>query len=570
MKSSWWFRFSLLVAITIGSILLVMPTFLHFNPEGKFPVKSKIGLGLDLQGGLYMILGIDFQNVYKDEMISYARKFQYALKDIGIESTLGDLNLSDKGDPQHSIVITDPAKTPKAKERIREYFGEVVRLTAEKNSELSYGLATGLRSRIEEQAVTKSIEVVRNRIDEFGVTEPEITSQGSDRIVIQLPGVRDIERAKELIGKTAKLEFRLVNDDINQITLNGMVAKAEQSGIVYKKGDRFSLFNEKVNEFLKAELPKGYEILFQKKVNRLTNELENKTPYIVEKIASISGDDLEDANVNIDQQKNQPYVSMTLKSEAAKRFEDLTGANKGKRLAVILDGNVYTAPHINDRIGGGRAQITLGQGNFNETLNEAKDIALVLRAGALPVALDFEEQRIVGPSLGQDSIHDAKIAGTIACAAVFGFAVIYYKISGLIAVITLLLNVLFLLAALVCFDATLTLPGIAGIVLTVGMAIDANIIIHERIREELRRGMHAIKAMQAGFEHAFWTIIDANTTTALAGLCLLHFGTGPIRGFALTLLIGIISTVYCSYFVANILFELYAYKVVARGKEFSI
>lgn len=568
MKSSWWIRFSLFSFILVTSVLLVMPTLLKFNPEGKFPIKSKINLGLDLQGGLYMVLGIDFQNVYQDEIRSYMRKCEYALKDVGVESTIGDIDTSAKSDPQHTIIINDPSKISKAKERIREYFGDAIRLTNENGKVLKYGLNTVLRTRIEEQAVSRSIEVIRNRIDEFGVTEPEITSQGADRIVVQLPGIKDIERAKELIGRTAKLEFKLVNDEMSQATLNSLVEKAEKSGIVYKKGTRFSTYIQQINNYLKNDIPKGYEIAFQRKINRFTNETESKIPFLVEKVAQISGDDLEDANVQIDQQKNQPHVSMTLKSQAAKRFELLTGANRGKRLAIILDGNVYTAPHINERIGGGRAQITLGHGNFNDILREAKDIALVLRAGALPAALDFEEQRIVGPSLGQDSIHEAIIAGVIACLAVFIFAIVYYKTSGVIAVATLLLNMLFILASLVCFDATLTLPGIAGIVLTIGMAVDANILVHERMREELRHGASNFKAMEEGFERAFWTIIDVHVTAALSGFFLLNFGTGPIRGFALTLLIGIVSTVYCSYFVARIFFEFYLNRV--GGKELSI
>ncbi|MBF0207032.1 MAG: protein translocase subunit SecD [Oligoflexia bacterium] len=568
MKSSWWFRFSLLSVFLVISIVLVMPTVLNFNPEGKFPVKSKVNLGLDLQGGLYMIYWIDFKTVYQDEIKSYIRKFEYPLKDIGIESTTGDADFSDKTDPKYTVVIADETKVARAKERIREYFGEVVRLTAEQGKVLKYGLVTALRSRIEDQAVSRSIEVIRNRIDEFGVTEPEIVSQGKERIVVQLPGVKDLERAKNLIGKTAKLEFRLVNDNVNQISLNGMVARAEKSGIVYQKGTRFSEYTNKINEYLEKELPKGHEIVFQKKVNRLTNDVESKIPYLLEKTVHIVGNDLEDAGVQIDQQKNQPYVSMTMKTQAAKRFEELTAANRGRRLAVVLDGNVYTAPSINDRIGGGRAQITLGHGNFNETLKEAKDISLVLKAGSLPVPLELEEQRAVGPSLGQDSIKDAKIAAFIACGAVFAFAIAYYKFSGLIVVLTLLINVLFIMAILVSFDATLTLPGVAGIVLTVGMAVDANILVHERIREEVRKGMNNFKAVELGFQHAFWTIMDANVTHALAALCLLNFGTGPIKGFALTVLIGLITTVYSSFYVSKVFFELYMNRV--SGKELSI
>ena len=234
----------------------------------------------------------------------------------------------------------------------------------------------------------------------------------------------------------------------------------------------------------------------------------------------------------------------------------------------MLDGNIYTAPNIQTKIGGGRAQITLGSGNFNSLMQQARDIALVLRAGALPVQLDFQEQRSVGPSLGQDSIRKTSVAAFISCVVVFIFMMIYYRISGVIAVVTLLVNVLFILAGLVGLEATLTLPGIAGIALTVGMAVDGNIIIYERIREEIKKGMGYYKAVENGFGHAFWTILDANVTTAFAGLCLLQFGTGPVRGFAVTLLLGIVATVYSAYFLNNVLFELYMNKT--EGQDLSI
>jgi protein-export membrane protein SecD len=259
---------------------------------------------------------------------------------------------------------------------------------------------------------------------------------------------------------------------------------------------------------------------------------------------------------------------MDFKTDGARMFEEITGENIGKRMAVILDGNVYSAPTIQARIGGGRAQITLGGGGFNSIIQEARDLALVLRAGALPVELQFLEQRTVGPSLGADSIVTARTAGLIGCALVFLFIMIYYRLSGVVAMVCLTVNVLVVLAILVGLEATLTLPGIAGIALTVGMAVDANIIIYERIREEIRKGVSNFKAVDGGFDQAFWTIIDANITTALAGFMLLNFGTGPIRGFAVTLLIGIAATVYTSYFVGKMIFEFYMNKT--EGQDLSI
>ena len=291
-------------------------------------------------------------------------------------------------------------------------------------------------------------------------------------------------------------------------------------------------------------------------------------PYILEANAPLTGEDLEDARVQFDQQQNQPQVGFTLKSRGAKIFEELTAESIGRRMAIVLDGNVKSAPNIQTRIPGGRGTITLGGQGYNQQLREARDLALVLRAGALPVQLDFLEQRTVGPSLGADSITKARYASIIGCILVFAFILVYYKVSGFFAMVTLAINVMIVLAMLVGLEATLTLPGIAGIALTIGMAVDANIIIYERIREEIRKGTGFYKAVEGGFNSAFWTIIDANITTALAGIALLNFGTGPIRGFAVTLLIGIFATVYTSYFVSKIFFEFYLNKV--EGQDISI
>tara|TARA_R110002072_G_scaffold64203_5_gene159740 strand:+ start:77014 stop:78663 length:1650 start_codon:yes stop_codon:yes gene_type:complete len=549
--------------------MMVIPTALNFKEDTNFPVKSKISLGLDLQGGLYMVLGIDFNKVYKDEVSGYTRRIVNILKDEGISATLGETVIGeDESDPRSIINITSVGEVEKAKTLEKKYFASVLRLTSENGTRLEYALSQVTKTTIEEQAVSKSIEVIRNRIDEFGVTEPEIFSQGSNRIVVLLPGVKDIERAKDLIGKTAKLEFKMVNDVVSMATIQGWLTKAKESGINYKAGTRFSDYLATLNEHLKKDFPPGFELAFEKTVSKANNEIETMIPYLVEKNSKLSGEALQDARVQIDQQKNQPYVSLEFKTQGAKTFEELTGQNIGKRMAIVLDGNVYSAPNIQTKIAGGRAQITLGQGGFNKLMKEARDLALVLRAGALPVQLEFEEQRTVGPSLGHDSITKARVAGLIGAALVFIFIFIYYRIAGGIAIMTLSMNILFVLACLVGFEATLTLPGIAGIALTIGMAVDANIIIYERIREEVRKGVSNYKAVETGFDQAFWTILDANITTALAGICLLNFGTGPIRGFAVTLLIGIISTVYSSYFVGKLLFEFYMNKV--EGQDLSI
>lgn len=563
MKTSWWVRFSVLLVLVAASVIVLLPTVMKFDENGHYPVKSKINLGLDLQGGLYMVLGIDFKKVYRDEVQTYVRKIESLMKDQEIGMSIGDVDGSDLNDPKQSFTLTKASDMEAAKKKIKEMFGNTIRITQEDGARLQIGLAHSVKTSIEEQSVGKSIEVIRNRIDEFGVTEPEIIAQGSDRIVVQLPGVRDIERAKELIGKTAKLEFKIVNDSVPPATLMTWMEKAKAAGITYKKGEKFSEYIKKMNDFLAKDLPEGHELAFEK--SKTDDESQN-IPFVIEATPRITGDDLADARVLIDQQKNQPYVSMEFKSSGAKRFEETTGANIGRRMAVVLDGNVYSAPNIQAKIAGGQAQITLGGGaNFNKVMSEARDLALILRAGALPVQLDFLEQRTVGPNLGNDSIQSAKFASIVGCVLVFIFAVVYYRFSGVIAIVTLLLNVLFTVAILVAMEATLTLPGIAGIALTVGMAIDTNIIIFEKIRDEIRKGLSSFKAYEMGFDSALWTILDAHITQAAAGFCLLNFGTGPIRGFAVTLLVGIAVTVYTAYYVSHILYELYMEKTGSKA-----
>jgi protein-export membrane protein SecD len=502
-----------------------------------------------------MVLGIDFNKVYKDELVTSTRKVQTYLKTEGLSVTMGELDVTDPADPKQEIIVE--GDLDKTKGKLTEYFGYTLRLVKDSGNKLTYALSRDFLREMENTAVERSIEVIRNRIDEFGVTEPEIRSQGEDRIVVQLPGVRDIDRAKDLIGKTAKLEFRFVNDQVGEAQLETWVQKAKAAGIEYQKGQRFSEYMEKLNAHLKDDLPKGFLIFFEKTTSKVTNEITMMRPYLLEEVSPLGGDGLAEAVVRMDQQQNRPYVGIEFKSDGARIFEDITGKNVGRRMAIVLDGNVYSAPVINERIAGGSAQISLGAGDYNSLLTEARDLALVLRAGALPVELEFQEQRVVGPSLGVDAIEKAKVAGMIASFFVFLFIMVYYKTAGVFASISVMMNVLFGFTILMFFGATLTLPGIAGIALTVGMAVDGNIIIYERIKEELRKGVVAKEAVAIGFNKAFWTILDANVTTALAGIMLLNFGTGPVRGFAVTLLIGIACTVYTSYFVTKLMFDWY-------------
>lgn len=372
-------------------------------------------------------------------------------------------------------------------------------------------------------AVDRALEVVRNRIDEFGVGEPSITRQGTEEIVIQLPGITDRNRALELIGRTAHLEFRIVSADMG-----------------------------KLQAALSGQVPEGYEL-------KTVEKNEDKQQVLLEKNAVLTGEYIVDAQVKFDNTGfGEPYVSLKFNSEGAKKFATITTDNVGKQLAIVLDGKVHSAPVIREAIPSGEAQIT---GRFN--FQEASDLAIVLRVGALPAPIYIEEERTIGPLLGQDSIKSGVKASIIGCSLVFLFMAMHYFLAGFVADIALLFNLLIILGSLGFLKAmmpeqqvTLTLPGIAGIVLTLGMAVDANVLINERIREELASGRPLLTALSNGYHKAFSAIFDSNVTTLIAAFLLFQFGTGPIRGFAVTLTIGLVASMFTAIFVTRAIMEL--------------
>lgn len=380
---------------------------------------------------------------------------------------------------------------------------------------------TNLSGAAKEEAADRALEVIRNRIDQFGVREPSIQRQGEDEIVVQLPGVTDRDRAIDIIGKTALLEFKLVSAD-----------------------------NDKLREALGGKVPEGYELKYS---------LEENEPLLLEKQTVLSGDTLSNAAVRFDQSAfNEPIVSLEFNAEGAKKFAEITAANVGRRLAIVLDGKVQSAPRIREAIPSGQAVIT---GRF--TIEQAQDLALILRVGALPAPMYIEEERTIGPLLGQDSINKGVKASIIGGVLVFLFMAIYYLLAGLIADVALILNLFMILGALgmlpILFpgvSATLTLPGIAGIILSIGMAVDANVLINERIREELTSGKTLKAAIASGYSKAFSAIFDSNLTTLVAAFLLFQFGTGPIRGFAVTLTIGIIASMFTAIVVTRTIFEI--------------
>lgn len=561
MTRSWWGKFVLLVSLVVLSVVYVIPTLANLDLEKtKFPFKQKINLGLDLQGGLYMVLGVDFNKVYKDVIDRQASSLRERMN----EKALGakEVKVVREGqpidDPKVSVEF-DAAKRDAVYDLIKKEYW-TLRLAGESAGKIELGLAREFRSEVRDRTINQSIEVIRNRIDEFGVAEPSIVSQGSDRIVVELPGVKEVDRAKELIGRTARLEFKMVDDKaMAPAELQALIASIEkEKGIAYKEGQKFSEYVQKINEGAKGKIPEGDEIAFER-ARAVPGEAESlaRIPYLLHSQTRVTGDDLQDAQVQIDQENRTPNVGFTLNPRGATAFDKLTAESIGQRLAIVLDGIVHSAPVIQSRIGGGRGQITLGRGGGDEIMKEAKDLSIVLRAGALPAQLDFLEQRVVGPSLGQDSIKNGALAGIVGCLLVFVFMIAYYRWSGVVATISLVFNGLFSLAILIGIDATLTLPGIAGLALTIGMAVDSNVLIFERIRDELQEGRSVTSAVEAGFQKAFSAIFDANITHGIVAFILMSYGTGPVRGFAVTLLIGIFTTLFCAVTVCKLAFDAY-------------
>jgi protein-export membrane protein SecD len=560
-----------LAFFVVLSAVYVFPTVANLDlAKTKFPFKQKINLGLDLQGGLYMVLGVDFKKVYKDVIERQSTSLQETLTDKKID-TKGVKVVRDGlpvEDP-HIVVEFEPAKHDELYGLLKKEFW-TLRIVGDQPGRLELGLAREYRQDVKDRTINQSIQVVRNRIDEFGVAEPSIASQGADRIVVELPGIKEVDRAKDLIGRTAKLEFKIVDDKaMNPGQVAELIAKIEkENNIVFKEGMKFSDYVAQVNDAAKGKIPEGHEIAFERgRTETGQQDIQTRIPYLLWSKSEVTGDDLADANVSFDQENQRPIVTFSLNPRGATLFDKVTGEHVQERLAIVLDNIVHSAPVIQTRISGGNGQITLGRGQGEAMMKEAKDLAIVLRAGALPAQLDFLEQRVIGPSLGQDSIKKGAFASLLGALAVFIFTLIYYRMSGVIAVISLILNVLFVLASLIGLDATLTLPGIAGIALTVGIAVDSNVVIYERIREELRSGKKPHGAVTAGFQKAFRTILDANVTNAAAAIVLLIYGTGPIKGFAVTMLIGIVATLFTAVFVCKLMFDLYLKRLDLKGSD---
>ena len=529
-------RLALLVLVVMASLIFFIPSYqpIYQALPGwlkKVTPSKGITLGLDLQGGIHLVLEVD-----EDRAIEIAvDRVVVSLQDLLVDKKIPIESVARTGPTQ----ITTQFQNAELKAQIQKLINDYPIFSEAEAAGLANRVVWELREseakRIKDSAINQALETIRNRIDQFGVAEPIVQRQGLKQIVVQLPGVKEPKRARDLIKETALLEFKMLDED-NQpkLDLPARVPKDSEAEILRQ---------------FEPKLPIGDEILFERGVEKDTGR-EYRVPYLVKKRVMLTGDVLSDAQVSIDQ-FNAPYVSMTFDSKGGQEFERITGDNIKKRMAVVLDNTVYSAPVIQDRIAGGRAQIT---GTFS--MQEANDLAIVLRAGALPAPLKIIQDLTVGPSLGKDSIEKGVQATLFAGALVVVFMIVYYRLSGVIADFALILNLLCLIGALSALNATLTLPGIAGIVLTIGMGVDSNVLIFERIREELRLGKGVRLAVNGGYDKALLTIVDSHVTTLITGVALFLFGTGPIKGFAVTLCLGIGINLFTALIGTKVIFDL--------------
>jgi SecD/SecF fusion protein len=501
------------LAVLAGA-LFAIPNILPASTVAGFPSflpNSKLALGLDLQGGVHLQLKLDRKELTENRLESVRDDVRRLLR----ADSIGYTGLSGRGQTV-TVRIRDAASVEKAKEVLAPLTEPVsggllsggvlreVELTETEPGLFQLSITdAGLDYRMS-QAVSQTVEVIRGRIDQLGTTEPVIQRQGTDRIIVQVPGLDDPERLKDLIGTTARLTFQMVD------------------------------VTTPVQEAIDGRPPAGSEVLFSTD--------DPPVPYLLETREIVTGENLEDANAGFDQRTNEPVVNFRFDGTGAQRFGRATQENVGKPFAIVLDNQVISAPVIREPILGGSGQIS---GSF--TVQGANDLAILLRAGALPLTPTFVEERTVGPSLGADSVAAGEIAGIIGSVLVVGFMFLAYGFLGFVANLALLVNIVLVIAVLSGLGATLTLPGIAGIVLTVGMAVDSNVLIFERIREERAGGRSVIQAIDIGFQRALTTIVDANLTTLIAAVILFYLGSGPIRGFAVTLAIGIVTTVFTAF-----------------------
>lgn len=537
------------------AIIWVAPNFKAF--QDRWITDKKLNYGLDIQGGLHLVMGVDVAGVVTESANRLSSNLKSEMESEGITISQVRAVRPDQGEIE--ISFPSPDLKDKVTKHIEDRYPTMLQVTGSTDTSVTVRYFEAYLMDYKNRVIHQAIETIRNRIDEFGVAEPSISQQGEDRILVQLPGMADAERAKTLINTAAKLDFMMVADDKTPPNLSQMIADAEKAGNYNLSTLKYSDYVTRLNQDLKAQLPENTMILFERQEGAESVEA-GKIPFLVSTQTNLGGDSLDDAFVSFNQY-GAPEVSIQFNSAGANRFKELTAASVGKRMAVVLDRVVKTAPVIQTEIGNGRAVITLGSSrNRDQAMEEARMISTALRAGALPATLQQLEERRIGPTLGSDSIRKAVTGSWVGAMLILIFMVARYRGMGVISDLSLMINILCLFALLSMLGATLTLPGIAGIALTVGFAVDANVLINERMREELAKGSSFALAVKEGYNRAMSAILDANITTGATAFVLLYFGTGPVKGFAVTLLIGIVTTMFANVFVSKVLVDLLVHR----------
>jgi preprotein translocase subunit SecD len=573
MDRAWYWKAGFIAAITLLAIWLLVPSVTYFrmppdrrndatvfeSARPKWAPAKHLNLGLDLQGGIHLVMGVEVDKAVREKAVRRAEEISAELERKEIKGA--DV----KGDPDTGIVTVTAPDITKAKNLVTdEYTDMYVRRVTGNSFELS--MKDDAVKQLKDGAVDQAVKAIRNRVDKWGVSEPTIAKRGDTSILVQLPGYSNPEKAKELIGKTAQLEFKIVDDADTSLTqLKDLPAgitldwdrytgagDATVSSPYLTSKDRALL-----EQYIKDKAPKDHSIAIGKIESR-KGETTYRT-WLLDRKQGLTGEYITDAHVAFDQspgEGNRPYVQLNFNKTGADLFGTLTKNNVKKRMAIVLDDTVDSAPIIQSEIPGGICSIHLGGLKpVNEILDEARDLALVLKSGALPAPVRILEERSVGASLGPELIARGTKAALFGLAAVLIFMAFYYRFSGVVADVALVLNGLVVLAIMAALNSTLTLPGIAGFVLTLGMAVDANVLINERIREELKTGKQIGAAVRTGYDKVFWTIFDGHVTALVAGFAIRYYGSGPVRGFATTLIIGLLASMFTSIVVTRAIVE---------------
>jgi len=596
MDRAWYLRLGVVVVLAVASVGSVWPSFDAWLPAPdwlKKNVSGRIAPGLDIKGGLRLTYEVEVDEAISDRRDRLADDL---VDRLGIEFGLFKVNdtptreqldqvrervkVQTIGDREIRASFKKAEDAKKLTLDLIRKFGDL-KEKSRTDTTVLMGIRDDMIDDLRQTAVGQARETIADRIDKLGVRETSVTARGTD-IAVEIPGADEASfaRIRDIISRTARLEFKILDDDSDFVgTLQDLPAGIErqsesvsagvenpQTVVSYlvARGDDARKTLQTYVDSIKDKVPEGREMLLgrldsmdddESKPNAKRGPQPWRT-YVLNARADVTGEDVKDAFTAFDSENGKPYVALNFNQKGADKFGRLTGRNVKRRMAIVLDERVESAPVIQTEIGGGHCQITLGgTRDYNETMQEAKDLVLVLRAGALPAPIRPANEQMIGPSLGRDAIEKGGMGALLGIVLVVAFMLLYYQMAGIVADFAVLLNLLFLFALMAAFEATLTLPGVAGIALTVGMAVDANVLINERIREELRSGKSARVAVDQGFDRAFWSIFDGQLTTFISGVVLFQYGSGPIKGFAVTLMIGIATSLFTGVFCSRLMFD---------------